>query len=68
MGRMHATLLILVLVFVGCRQSNDSAEREVELGRMRVGNLDVVLLSGDATLQIGRTRRPSNFGQSRTAG
>jgi hypothetical protein len=57
-----ATLAVLVLLAsAGCGPSNDGSEHATEVGKVRSGNLDVVLLARDAALSKGKETATIEF-------
>jgi hypothetical protein len=61
-ARIGATLVILVvLASGGCRRSNGPCEHQTEVGKVRSGNFDVVLLARDAALTKGKETSTLEF-------
>jgi len=56
-----ALVIVVVLASGGCQQSNDASDHSTEVGRVRSGNLDVVLLARDAALSTGRETATIEF-------
>lgn len=61
-ARIGAALVILVvLASGGCRRANPPGEHQTEVGKVRSGNLDVVLLARDAALTKGKETSTLEF-------
>ena len=61
MTRLCGIILVLVLVASGCRQSPEPSSQLNELAKSRVGALDVVLLSADTTVNVGKDKVTVEF-------
>lgn len=61
MIRMCVALLIVGLASAGCGQSEGAREHPTELGKVRFGDLDVVLFSREAALSKGKDTATIEF-------
>ena len=61
MARLAAALMVVVFVSGGCQQFNGAGGHSTEVGKVRSGNLDVVLLARDAALSRGKETATIEF-------
>jgi YtkA-like len=62
MTRISASLVVIVILASGgCQRSNGPTEQLTEVGKVRSGTLDVVLLARDAALSKGKETATLEF-------